>query len=184
MVALNCRSFAPSPDYQVAARDSSSRSSLDVTCPSNQRAMRSPTHWQYGEGVPWSFEIVENLERFRNLCVIFAQGPCQSSLYRCNFDICFSVFYIWINKSLSLARQPLLVVALNCRLFSSSPSYQVAARDACSRCSLEVISASNQRSMGSPTHWQHGEGVPWSLEIVENLERLTNLCVILAQGPC
>ena len=39
--------------------------------------MRGPTHWQYGEGVPaWSLEIVENLERFTNLRVILAQGPC------------------------------------------------------------------------------------------------------------
>ena len=38
--------------------------------------MQSLTPWQYGEGVSWSLEIVENLERFTNLRVILAQGPC------------------------------------------------------------------------------------------------------------
>ena len=69
----------------------------------------------------WSLEIVENLEHFTNLRVILVQGSCYSSRYRSNFNICVAVantitqFYIWINKSLSLARQPLLVAALNCR---------------------------------------------------------------------
>lgn len=28
------------------------------------------------------------MERFTNLCVVLAQGPCQSSLYRSNSSIC------------------------------------------------------------------------------------------------
>ena len=75
-----------------------------------------------------------------NICA----GPCQSSLYRCNFNICVAVAntitqsYISINKILSLARQPLLAVALNCRSFAPSPGYQFAAKDACSRSWLDV----------------------------------------------
>ena len=113
----------------------------------------------------WSLEIVVNLERFTNLLVILAQGLCQSSLYRSNFNICVTVantitqYYILINKSLSLARQSLLVVALNCRSFAPSPGIQVAARDACSRSWLDVTRASNQRAMRSPTNCQYGEGV-------------------------
>ena len=38
--------------------------------------MQTPTHWQYGEGVSWSLEIIENLERFMNLRDILAHGPC------------------------------------------------------------------------------------------------------------
>ena len=89
-----------------------------------------------------------------------------------------------MNKSLSLVRQPLLLVALNYRSFALFPHYQAAARDACSRSWLNVTGASNQRSTQSPTHWQYGEGVSWSLEIIENLERFMNLLDILAQGPC
>ena len=78
----------------------------------------------------WSLEIVENLARFTNLRVILAQVPWQSSLYRSKFNIYVPVansmtkLYTWIDKSLSLARQPLLVVALNYRSVAPAPRYQ------------------------------------------------------------
>ena len=137
----------------------------------------------------WSFKIVENLERLTNLRVILAQGPCLSSPYRSNFNICVAVAntitqsYTWINKSLSLARQPLLVEALNYRSFDSSPCYQTAARDPCSISYLDVTLATNQRSTRSPTTWPYGEGVSLSLEIVESLDCFTNLRVRLPMGP-
>ena len=46
--------------------------------------------------------------------------------------------YTWVNKSLSLARQPLLVVGLNYRLFAHSLSYLDAAQNACSMSWLNV----------------------------------------------
>ena len=93
----------------------------------------------------WSLEIVENLARFTNLRVILAQVLWQSSLYRSNFNISVPVansmtkLYTWIDKSLSLARQPLLVVTLNYRSFatrSQLPGYSV-------RCRQQVLARCN-----------------------------------------
>ncbi len=40
----------------------------------------------------------KNVERFTILCVILAQGPCESSLYRSNFSICTAEVSIYIYK--------------------------------------------------------------------------------------
>ena len=113
----------------------------------------------------WSLEIVENLEHFTNLCANLAQGPCWFSPYRSIFNISFAVANritqpcTWTEKSLSLARQPLLVVALNYRSFAPSLRCQAAAKYGCSRSWLNVSWARKQRSTQSPTYWQYGEGV-------------------------
>ena len=104
----------------------------------------------------WSLDIVENLEGFTNLHVILSQGPCYSSLYGSNFVICVAMentimqFFNWIDESLSLGRQPLLVVTLNHRSFATSPNYQGIARDDCSRFCLAATWASKGRSTRSP----------------------------------
>ena len=92
----------------------------------------------------------------------------------------------WIDKSLSLGGKSLLVVALNYRSFAPTLRYQAPARNSCRSYCLDVTWTSKDRSTRSPTYWQYGGGVPhaWSFEIVENLERFTNLRVILGQEPC
>ena len=47
-------------------------------------------------------------------------------------------FYTWIDKLLSLAKQPLLVVALDYGSFALSPCDQTAVGEACSRSYLDV----------------------------------------------
>ena len=100
--------------------------------------------------IAWSLNIAKNLEHFTNFCVILAQGPCWSSQYRSSFNICVAVASTlqqpstWMPKCLSLARQTLLVVALNYRSFASSLCYHVATRDACSRSWLNIAWAKRQ----------------------------------------
>ena len=65
-----------------------------------------------------------------NLRLILAHRPWQSSLYRSNFNISVPVansmtkLYTWIDKSLSLARQILHLVALNFLSIARAASYQ------------------------------------------------------------
>ena len=100
--------------------------------------------------IAWSLNIAKNLEHFTNFCVILAQGPCSSSQYRSSFNICVAVASTlpqpstWMPKCFSLARQTLLVVALNYRSFASSLCYHVATRDACSRSWLNIAWAKRQ----------------------------------------
>ena len=113
----------------------------------------------------WSLEIVNNLECFMNLRLILAHRPWQSSLYRSNFNISVPVansmtkLYTWIDKSLSLARQPLLMVALNYRSFAPSLRCQAAAQYGCRGSWLDISWARKQRSTQSPSYWQYGKGV-------------------------
>ena len=100
--------------------------------------------------IAWSLNIAKNLEHFTNFCVILAQRPGWSSLYRSNFNICVAVASTlpepctWMPKCFSLARQTLLVVALKYRSFASSLRYHVATRDACSRSCLNITWAKRQ----------------------------------------
>ena len=67
--------------------------------------------------------------------------------------------YTWIDQSFSLAREPLLVVAL--KFWSCAPSlhYHTAAWDVWSMYWLDVTWAIKQRSTPSPTYWRYAEGV-------------------------
>ena len=108
----------------------------------------------------------------RSLKIWNASWICLTSLRRGHANllciipilICVAVanmitqFYTWIDKLLSLAKQPLLVVALDYGSFAPSPCDQTAVGEACGRSYLDVTWANKQRSTRSLTHCQYGEG--------------------------
>ena len=71
--------------------------------------------------LPGHLRLLKILERFTNCVSSLRRGHANLLCIVSNFNICVAVantmtqYYLWINKSLSLARQPLLVAALNCR---------------------------------------------------------------------